>query len=170
MQTKRLGLIIGIVLLLTLVNTGWLAYQYMDAQQTVVIDIVKVFNEFNLKKDLEKRVEHRLNEYTNGIDSLKGVYTALVNNHAEASALSGISTAIDTMQLRTQRAYEIGNKNINEQVWVRLNSLLTEYGDEHHYRLIIGANGMGTVLYNRKGLDKTEELIKFINSKYELGH
>lgn len=170
MSKKPLLLIALVALLLSIGNTCWMVLQYRDNGRTVVIDVIRVFNEFNLKKDLENRVAVKLNDYSNQIDSLKGVYAGLLKNGAPKETAVTVLAQLDTLQYKTQHAYEISNKNINEQVWKRLNTLITAYGKQHHYRLVIGANGMGTVLYNEPSIDKTEELIGFINKQYETGH
>ena len=158
------------IALITIGNTAAIVFCYKQSKRTVVIDVIKVFNEFKLKKDLESRVAVKLNDFSAGIDSLKAVYSALEKNKAGSETLHAVAANIDTLQSRAQRAYVISDKNINEQVWVRLNTLLNEYGAKNDYQLVIGANGMGTVLYNEKDIDKTEELIKFVNERYELGH
>ncbi len=169
MKPKYLTLALVVTLLLTLVNLSILAINYRNSRKTVVIDIVRVFNEFGLKKDLEHRVAMKLNELSSEADSLKAVYLAMQQQRKDPIQLAAMAADVDTAESRLQRAYVISDKNINEQVWQRLNSLLTEYGNQYDYSLVIGANGMGTVLFNRSELDKTEELIKFINRKYETG-
>lgn len=48
--------------------------------------------------------------------------------------------------------------------------MLEQYGKERNIRLLVGANGAGTVLYGDKGIDMTDDLIKYLNSKYEKGN
>ena len=167
---KILIVVLAAALLLTIANTIGLVYCYRQTKGTVVIDVIKLFNEFRMKKDLENRVAVKLNDYAAGIDSMQAVYTAMNKSHADPDLIRQTGERVDTMRSRAQRAYVTSDKAINEQVWMRLNSLLTEYGEKYGYTLVIGANGMGTVLYNQKSIDKTEELIKFVNQKYEMGH
>jgi outer membrane protein len=69
-----------------------------------------------------------------------------------------------------EQEYQESNQSINEQVWKRLNPLIDEYGKAKGFRLIIGANGMGSVLYNDEYYDQTKELTDFVNKKYEEGN
>ena len=50
-------------------------------------------------------------------------------------------------------------KNINEQVRDRLNPLIKDFAVKNNYRIVVGANGMGTVLYNADVVDITDKLI-----------
>lgn len=167
-KTITIAVIAG--LLLTIVNSALIFMDHSRNKKTVVIDVIRVFNEFKLKKDLEDRVAVKLTGFSDQIDSLKAIYTGMYGKNANDPQLRFLAADIDTLQSQAQQAYVISDKTINEQVWVRLNTLINEFGEQHDYVLMIGANGMGTVLYNQKQLDKTEELIKFINTKYESGH
>jgi Skp family chaperone for outer membrane proteins len=170
-MTKRTLTIVVIVgLLITLINSVMIFMDHNRGKKTVVIDVIRVFNEFKMKKDLESRVAVQLTALSDQVDSLKAVYNDVFKRNANDPRLEPLAADVDTLQARGQRAYTISDKTINEQVWMRLNTLINEFGAQYDYQLMIGANGMGTVLYNKKDLDKTEDLIKFINAKYELGH
>lgn len=132
----------------------------------IVIDIIKVVNEFKMKKDLESKVEMRLHGYDAKLDSFK---TSIEKINLEDEKVKDVINNYRQLQLEAQNAYETSNKSINEQIWKRLNPLIDEFGKENRYKLVIGANGMGTVLYKDNSIDKTKELINYINRKYENG-
>lgn len=163
-------LIIGISILLLLIasNIIFSIYTNSKVNNIVVIDVLKVVNEFEMKKNLESKVEVKLNELNSRLDSFKASIEKM-DKDIESEKADEIIFRYRQMQEETQNAYEISNKNINEQVWKRLNPLIDQFGKEKKYRLIIGANGMGTVLYNEPVMDKSEELIQYINKKYESG-
>lgn len=149
-----------------------IAYTYYintKVERVVVVDVIRVFNEFKLKKDLEKRVETPLSALSGQIDSMKALFENAQQRNDE-KAVQSYGQDLYRLQQQAQGAYELSNKNINDQVWKRLNPLIDEFGKEHKYRVIIGANGMGSVLYNDKAIDETDDLIKFVNSKYEKGN
>lgn len=135
----------------------------------IVVDVIKVLNEFKMKKDLEAKVEVRLAEYTNRLDSLKALLKITDEQSNKANFIK-LASVYRNLEEEFQNTYEISNRTINEEVWKRLNPLIKEFGKENNYRLMIGANGMGTVLYNTDVVDKTGDLIKYINSKYEKGY
>ena len=74
------------------------------------------------------------------------------------------------MKTNLENEFRRSNRDINEQVWKRLNPVVEEYGKMKGLHVIIGANGMGSVLYNDEYLDLTEDIIKYVNNKYEAGN
>jgi len=160
--------VITVCLLLVLTNVMAVFYINRKVEKIVVVDVIRIFNEFELKKDLEKKVNARLIEVKNKIDSLES-FTQRANTEHDKVRFDHYRQMLSQAQEELQQATEVSAKTINEQVWKRLNPLIDEFGKNNDYRLVIGANGMGTVLYNEAATDKTAELIQFINEKYEKG-
>jgi outer membrane protein len=158
-----------LALIISLVAVVFTFYTNTKVERVVVVDVIRVFDEFKLKKDLEKRVEAPLSALSGQIDSLKALFEQAQQRNDE-KAVQGYGQDLYQLQQQAQNAYELSNKNINEQVWKRLNPLIDEFGKVNNYKVIIGANGMGSVLYNDKAIDRTDALIKYVNSKYEKGN
>lgn len=135
----------------------------------VVVDVIKVFNEFKMKKELEAKVDVKLTEMSVKIDSLSGLLK-LAAQSGDKAKYDAINKDLYVLQQNSQQAYDISNKNINKQVWDRLNPMIKEYGKEQGFRIIVGANGMGAVIYNESDIDKTTELIGYVNNRYENGN
>ena len=143
-------------------------YTNYKVEKIVVIDVIKVCNEFKLKKELEKTVEVKMEELASTNDSLKALLE-MARQKNDKDRYDKVAEELYVLQNAAEEAVNISNRNINEQVWKRLNPLIDEYGKLNGFRLVIGANGMGTVLYNIDAIDKTNEVIKFINESYEKG-
>lgn len=165
-RRNALQLILAFIVI-TLVAFCFYLNQKID--NVVVVDVIKVFNEFKMKKQLEDKVSIELDRYSIQIDSLTSLLE-MSNKRQDDTKGEIIANEIYNLRSTAQRAYDISNKNINEQVWNRLNPMIKDFAKEGGYRIVIGANGMGTVLYNIEGVDRTEELIKFINNRYETGN
>jgi Skp family chaperone for outer membrane proteins len=73
-------------------------------------------------------------------------------------------------QQRLAEAYTAINKEINQKAWERLNPIINKFGKEKGIDLLIGANGMGTVLYATEARDVTDELIIYANGIYDKGN
>ena len=160
-----------LVVIALAVSVGALSYAFYvseKVEKVVVVDVIKVFNEFKMKKELEARAEKVLNQYAQEIDSLGVLLEQTEKNNDEKSSEIFEQLLYDK-KVEVQQAYEVSNKNINEQVWKRLNPLIDEFSKEHNYRIVIGANGMGTVLYTDESAERTNDLIQFINKKYANG-
>lgn len=160
--------VILLVVLLVGVNAFLAINTFSDRQAIIVVDVIKVFNDFEMKKELEAKVDVKFKEFTNQIDSTKALLEYAVQQN-DSGRMKAINYQLGLMQQDAQRALEISNKNINEQVWKRLNPLIDAFGKEKGYKLIIGANGMGNVLYRKEYIDKTTDVIHFVNNAYNKG-
>lgn len=140
-------------------------YTWYQMKRVVVVDAIRLVNEFDLKKILEKEVAKKNQFYTEKLDSLKYIIESSDAGKLKDNAL----ILYDRIQNDLASSVEISNQNINEQVWKRLNPLIDKFGKEYGYRTIIGANGMGSVLYIDGTMDITNALIKYVNKHYATG-
>lgn len=134
----------------------------MSKPKIAFIDISKMQEGYKFKKDMEAEGTKNLYKIKNTVDSLKMVQKM------------GNNPIVDSQIVYAERAFEqyysYSNQEMTKKIWERLNPQLEEFGKEHNYNLIIGANGAGTVLYGDKKFDVTEDAINFINKKYEKGN
>lgn len=135
-----------------------------EQKKIVVVDAIKLFNSYNMKKELEKEVDGRLKYMAHLSDSLE----QQLKFYPDASkAPKELIYSYQTLRNNIDAEFEKANRSINEQVWKRLNPLIAKYGKANNLHVIIGANGMGTVLYNSEAFDLTDDLTKYINKEYE---
>lgn len=144
---------------------------YRNNKKIAVVDAVKLFNSYKMKIEMEAKSGTKLEYLAHQADSLKKelVVKSKVKDVPKAE-LETLYRTFTQAQGTLEQEYQQSNQAINEQVWKRLNPLIDEYGKAHGYRLIIGANGMGSVLYNDDYYDRTKELTEFVNKKYEEGN
>lgn len=169
MQKKDLRLLVYCFLmcLFTGVTVYWLGK--MRSKKTGVVDVVRLFDEYNMKKELEAKAKVKLQTIENEIDTVsnKLKMAHAMNDSQQEKRLYGSYTYLKS---NMQDEYRQTNQEINTEVWKRLNPIVEEYGKKMHLHLIIGANGMGSVLYNDDYYDMTDDLIKYVNKKYEAGN
>lgn len=143
---------------------------HLMQKKIAVVDVIKLVNEFQMKKDLEQHSMQELKQVGMAADSLKRLLQA---KSADKQTPKEDIQNLYADFLNAQRQYDTQaeqlSQELNEQVWNRLNPLIDEYGKQENLRLVIGANGMGTVLYNDDYYDHTQSLIKFVNTKYAKG-
>src|SRR5690606_26411546 len=117
---------------------------------------------------MESSAAASLEQMAHQVDSIRSLVT--VKQKAKGVAkedLDNLQRQLQSAEEAFEQIYRQSNQSINEQVWRRLNPMIDAYGKAHHLRLIIGANGRGSVLYNQGYYDHTDELIHFINEQYE---
>lgn len=148
-------------------NLGVYLLLHTQMKKIAVADAVRLFNNYNMKKELESKDEPLLKFLNSRLDSLDAVIKNTSTSAASDEKQAQLYTSYKETQSLLEESYRRSNQAINEQVWTRLNPLIEEYGKKYGYRLIVGANGMGSVLYHDGYYDVTEDLIKFVNNKYE---
>lgn len=163
---------IGITILACGITAAALLFiNHRNNKKIAVVDAVKLFNNYKMKMELEAKAAGKLEYLAHQADSLKKelVVKSKVKDVPKAE-LETLYKSFSQAQATLEQEYQQSNQAINEQVWKRLNPLIDEYGKEHGFRLIIGANGMGSVLYNDDYYDQTKALTEFINKQYEGGN
>lgn len=163
---------IGITILACALTAAILLFiQKRDHKKIAVVDAIKLFNSYKMKTELEAKSSGRLEYLSHVADSLKNdvVAKSKVKDFPRPE-LEQLYKVFAQAKGTFEQEYQESNQSINEQVWKRLNPLIDEYGKKEGLRLIIGANGMGSVLYNDEYYDHTKELTDFVNKKYETGN
>lgn len=137
-----------------------------DFHKVAVVDAVRLFDEFNMKKEMEGMAKTQLQQQGKQLDSVNHLLQLTRSVNKNEDEISHLVSTYNYMKAKLTEDYKQSNHDINEQVWKRLNPLLDEYGKKKKFHLIIGANGMGTVLYNDEYYDVTNDAIKYINKSY----
>ncbi|MBL7711888.1 MAG: OmpH family outer membrane protein [Chitinophagaceae bacterium] len=136
-----------------------------NTKEIVVVDAVKLFNGFKMKIEMEETAAVKLKQMNHKSDSLGNIIKVLQSNQKPID--DGLVSEYRNALAALEAEYQQSNRDINEQVWKRINPILAEFGKERNSGVVIGANGMGTVLYNDPSYDKTEEAIIYLNRSYE---
>ena len=152
------------LIVLSTILLGVIIYLFTDRGEKIVyIDTIKLLNEFKYKKDLEQNYEKALISSKNHYDSI--------------AVLAKMQPGNDTLQYllkeeeqRFSGVYGQIKENITQKSWERLDPLIKQFGAEHKFKILIGANGMGTVLYGSEDNDQTQRLIDFVNKEYDQAH
>lgn len=55
----------------------------------------------------------------------------------------------------------------SSKIWSRIHKYAEEFFKENRYQLIIGFENRTPVLYAEEGIDATQDLLKYINKRYE---
>lgn len=127
------------------------------------VDTIRLNNEFNYTKDMFKQVETKFVPVKKEMDSLSTLLQVSKND----SQLIRMYQEREEILLANYKNIE---PQVQEKAWERLNAMIEEYCIEKKIKLIIGANGMGTVLYGEEDIDLTSDLINYVNKKYETGN
>jgi outer membrane protein len=132
-----------------------------NQQKVVYVDLYKLLNSYEFKKQQEQQQQAQLVVFKNAMDSLKKeFFTATA-----APVKEKLAGTIQQVEYNMNAYLEQSNEKINKAVWDKLNPIVDEFGKKQNYELIMGANGMGTILYGKEKVDITNDLIRFVNEK-----
>lgn len=139
------------------------------------VDNLKIFNDFNMTKELTKQNEEKYKSQIATFDSLVNAIKSLETDlqklktipnkrKMEYAKLQKIVVEKDK-ELKQIQAYVQGE--ISTKTWKRINEYIKSYGEKFNLDLILGAQGQGNIMYGKDNVDITEEFIKYANHKYE---
>jgi outer membrane protein len=151
-------------LIVILLIIGFLLFDKIYTNEKIVyVDNQKLFDNFQMTKDLKKMGELEFNSKKKEIDSL---YIKIQGNLNE-------SEKENLMKLLISKREEFDDFNQTYasseamKIWNRIDSYVVKFSEEKKYKIIIGANSKRDVLYVDKKIDVTQELTEYINKKYE---
>jgi len=157
-----------ITLILALASAGlslflWLKTDSDQKQRTTVfMDSFMVFEEFQMKKDYDKRLETEIGAEQKELDAI-GTELSAATDPAKIDALKKDFTV---KKMAFDEKFSAISQQYTAEVYKRLNEYIKAFGKEQHYGFILGSNGQGNVMYVDQQQDVTKELIKYINKKY----
>ncbi len=133
--------------------------------QIVYMDTLKVFEQFEMKKDYDSKLEKDIESESDLLNNiaLKLEDAKKRNSNKEIEILERDLNG--AQQLFNEKFQTLSNQYTSE-VYKRLNNYLKEYGKEKGYHVILGTTGQGNIMFVADEADITDEVISHINSKY----
>lgn len=174
---KKIYLPFSILLLLSL--SGLVIWQISTRPKIAYVSLNKVYNDFDLKKELEKKYTDVQSMRQKTLDSLElgmNILSRNLQNMDASKDKQHYNEVLNTYQYRRQefvmkqRQFGQDNDNVSaqysEQIWKQINQYVQEYGKEHDYTYIFGAADQGTLMYAASSNDITVAVTKYVNERY----
>ena len=127
---------------------------------------VRVFEEFSMKKDYDKKMESDLINEASQLDSIEKNINS-IGSTSDTLELFQLRRNYYVLQQQYEQKYEALATQYTKEVNDRLNESIKSYAEKMGYEIILGSGGQGNVMYVKEPLDITDELIKYINTDYE---
>jgi len=154
-------LTLGIMLFLAFYITS-----LSERKEYVYIDNIKLFNGFNMSKDMSLIHTRKIKGQEKKLDSLYQLYQIDIKTKDD--------NKIKLSQQKLQKEDEaLGamkqhfSKVVSQQIWDRLNTYINEFGKSQEYKIVLGTQGGGNVMFADDSVDVTAEVLKYANAKYE---
>lgn len=147
-----------------------------NGPKDAVVDVEKVFVEFEMKKELEQQLRQIEQRQKTTLDSLELGLKILerdFQNAANEKEQEKIQRVYEQSRALYQRRKSIMDEevrrvvaNFDEQIWNQLKAYLEDFGKQNDYRLVLG-DYQKNIIYNDNELNCTDQAIQYINSKYQ---
>lgn len=164
--------IVMLSLLALVLSSIAIAMSFFKTKDIVYVDTNLLYEKFEGKIELEKEFSLYVNKQTTILDSLelsiKGLYDEYQIKPSKELEKSIIlkEKNYDRLHQEFSKVSQEQREKYMKELWTQINQYVKEYGDKNKYTVILGANGTGSLMYSKKEIDITEELIEYINIKY----
>lgn len=173
--------IVGIIwILITSIGFSYLFFQTPKVDKVGYVHNDKMLNGFVGYKERQAEYHAMVKLMQSDLDSLSRSFNFDVEKYTNIkSTLSAKERENEEIKLgqierqviqfkkdieakASQKEYDMNQEIVNE-----INSLVEEYSKEYGYDALIGVTENGNVLYAKPSKDITEEVVSYINKKYE---
>lgn len=146
----------------------YIYYNETKSNKIVFVDNIQLFEKFKMKSELEKKYKSIEEARKYILDSLYNEYKILsqLNKTENEGNLELLKREILVKKDNYEKENSETMSQYNMQIWNQLNEYTKQFGEEHGYEYIIGANGQGGLMYAKDRNNVTDALIEFVNSKY----
>jgi len=160
-------LLLGSLCALTIAITNTISLQRSHTDY-VYVDNIQLFNNFDMTKDLGESLKIQLKKPQQSLDSLINIYEILKDQpKTKIEKLSTLEGQIRELDFNLRQQQQQLSGELNQQVWTRLNGYLKSYGEDHSHQIILGTQGNGSIMYAHPDKDITEDVLIYVNQKYE---
>lgn len=138
------------------------------------VDIPKVFNAFEMKKELQEKYKKTEIIRKRVLDSLSLELQILSKKIRADEKNKDLVYEFDLKRedyFKRKNLIEQDNANLSaqydKQILEQMSQYMLDYGKKHGYDLILGADGNGTLMYANEKMNISETITKYINDRYK---
>ncbi|UPT68655.1 MAG: OmpH family outer membrane protein [Sphingobacteriales bacterium JAD_PAG50586_3] len=162
-----------ILLIITiLLFVGYATYQHLDKPKTAYVELQKVFDGFEMTKEMSVDIEKVQKVREMQLDTI-GVriemFKRMLNTQYNPALVDSIKRKEYEYYLKKQ-SYDDDMATLtttyNDKIWKQLNQYISDYGRENKFDYLHGAAGNGSIMYADSSHNVTNEVIAYVNDKY----
>jgi outer membrane protein len=158
LKTRHIGLLFFIANLSVLAGIGYYAFRIRNENNAFIVN-QRVFSEFVGKRELEKKLDGLKTNNNKLVDSL----SRLIQRSKTSAEAQTYQSGIEDIKLMEQQLSD----KYTADIWKQINQWVNEYGKQNGYDYVFGAVGNGSLMYAKEANDITNEVVLFINKKYQ---
>ncbi|MDW8850103.1 OmpH family outer membrane protein [Flavobacterium sp. MMLR14_040] len=153
-----------IILLVCFILVTILFKLFNTNSKIVYVDSNRLFENFNMTKELKRLGEKEFNAKKTKTDFL---YQKLQSPNFSLSEKEIITKEFIQSKSDLEQFNQIFASEQSSKIWARIKSYSSEFANENKYQLIIGSENKLNVLFADQNIDVTNDLLIYINKKYE---
>lgn len=151
------------LIILNIVLIFFLAYNFFKtSEKIVIVDSKKLFNEFVMTKEIKESGNKTIKIMDSKIDSLSNMLK--LSDGVRKQELIKIIFEQREMIENFDAEYTMQE---SPKIWKRINSYAKDYSNKNQIRFIIGSQYDGDILSSNDSDDITNDLLMYINKRYE---
>lgn len=168
------------LLLTALIATSLISCQN-NGMKTAYVDNSRLVQEYHKMESTEKKFEQKNKELSEELDAVAQEFQKEVQEFQEkASSMSKANlekrqNELMQKQQMLQQQQQEKSRKIREESDAAINEIIDDvktyvsnYGKENDYTYIFGSNESANIMYAKKGLDITDEVLKSLNAEDSL--
>ncbi len=144
-------------------------------RKTGYVDVMEVFEAFEMKKELQKKLEKDLTTKQATLDSLMFQLQSMNNDLGAKESPSNDEVqqfqVLQNHYMQQKQLFDGYSQELtakyDAQILEQLSQYIKDYGLDNGYDYVFGATGDGNILYGAEPADITEEVIAYINKSYQ---
>ena len=155
-------------------------YHLLNKEKTVYVDIGRLMQEYQGMKDAKAEFEKKNAQWQANADTLIAQWQEELKDYEkERITMSKKERELKEELLRNKQQqiaqYQEAVKQktrdeeqlLTQNVLNRINDFMDKYGKKHGYNLILGANGSGNIVYAKKSMDITDDMLEQLHLEYQ---
>ena len=148
-------IILGVALMLSLASC-------QQGQKIAFVDNSKLLDDYQEKKDLEALLKGKIDKYQHKRDSISQAFQVKAQKYSE---LAHESQLLQQQLMAEEQAIQEESRTKMDTLLKKVKNFIKEYGKQHSYDFILGANDGGSVHYGKADKDITADIVKALNEK-----
>jgi len=155
--------VINVVLICSLIILVFFQFFSQDTK-VVYINSAKLFEGFAMTKEMKRVGEKEFNSRKSQLDTL---YSVLQNSSLTSIRKEQLMQDFISKKQEFEKFNQSYPQEQTSKIWSRIKSYTSEFSKDKKYKLVISSDNLQTILFADEKIDITDELLTYLNKKYE---
>ncbi len=152
---------------------AWEIYDHLiNTKKIAYIDMKIVFEEFNMKKELESDFQKKTDGKQKELESISNEIARIEKlrkenaRYASGDSLIMLYESFDKLSEQHRSNFYDLKAQYDSQIQQQLGQYLMDFGKNENFDILLTTLDGSTILYGNESMNVTESAIQYINNKY----